>query len=385
MVSYDRGPDQLDALRLDAREEFRITASVDSGPLQFVRIGRVVADRVGQFYVLDIGQRRLMRLSSNGEFDRIVARGGEGPGELGSGRLTLLLGRADSVVVVDTGNQRWHLYGPDGSFVRGVPFESGTDPDVAWGMTGSGQLLKQVKTVIVDSATAARAKNAIMLVPPVAGQSSGLISLALGDLLDMRGGLAAARTVIFGAEDVWAAVGEDRVVVANSGRYGFRVYDTTGRLETVFSLRPEPRPITETDRNEYLALMKAALEAQLARSPQPNAPQLIERMLQNTTLADHYPAFRSFAEGPSGTIMVQRFRTLGDLRSSGSPIDLEAIQSGSRIWDLFQIDGTYVGPVELPPEFRPTHAGEGTLLGVSQDSLGAPMIMRLHVTVPQGN
>jgi hypothetical protein len=338
---------------------------------------------VGQFYVLDIGQRRLMRLSSKGEFDRIVARGGEGPGELGSGRLTLLMGRADSVVVVDTGNQRWHLYGPDGSFVRGVPFEGGTDPDVAWGMTGSGQLLKQVKTVIVDSATAARAKNAIMLVPLDGSQSSGLISLALGDLLDMRGGLAAARTVIFGAEDVWAAVGEDRVVVANSGRYGFRVYDTTGRLETVFSLRPEPRPITESDRNEYLALMKAALEAQLARSPQPNAPQLIEGMLANTSFAAQYPAFGSFAEGPSGTIMVQRLRTLGEVRSSGSVVDLQAIQAGSRIWDIFGIDGAYVGPVELPAGFRPTHAGEGTLLGVGQDSLGVPMIVRLQVGIPE--
>lgn len=365
---------------LDIIEELRVGASLEGGLTEFARLDQVIADVDQRIYALDLGQRMLVRFGSDGRFDRVVARGGEGPGELGSGRLHLLSGPGDSVLVVDRANARLHLYDSSGMLARDIPILVGNSSESTWDISGDGTLLKQSKTVITDSASAARVQNVITTITPDGAEGRELLSLTIGDVLDMRGGVSGVETVIFAPEDYWRAVGDNRIAVANSNAYRFRVFTTDGRLRTTIAVQAQQRAIEAQDREDYLTVMRSALEDQLGRSRQPNTRQLIDGIVASTTFASHYPAFASFMEGPYQTIMVQRVQTMAEIRAAGMPITLEAIQAGSRVWDVFRLDGSYVGPIQLPPNFRPTDAGPGTLLGVSEDADGSPVLLRLRVS-----
>jgi hypothetical protein len=62
---------------------------------------------------------------SRGGFVRSIGRSGEGPGEFRSAEI-ILLGDADSLLIIDRGLQRLTLLSPEGRYVRSAPIPDGT-------------------------------------------------------------------------------------------------------------------------------------------------------------------------------------------------------------------------------------------------------------------
>ena len=86
---------------------------------------------------------------------------------------------------------------------------------------------------------------------------------------------------------------------------------------------------------------------------------------------DHYPAYRRFRHGPSGTLWIQQIRLTSDLTAE----EVEAERGvfpwpyGANSWDVFDAEGRYLGVVGIPGELGlPLFYGD-RLYGIWRDEM----------------
>ncbi|GMV06271.1 MAG: hypothetical protein AMXMBFR53_25470 [Gemmatimonadota bacterium] len=99
------------------------TLGTTDGPASFSGGPRVVVrDSRGYLYVVDYQEpATVFVFDARGAFVRRMGRHGQGPGELRHVTV-LVVGPGDSLHVLDRGNQRRSVYGPDGGWARSDPW-----------------------------------------------------------------------------------------------------------------------------------------------------------------------------------------------------------------------------------------------------------------------
>jgi len=132
-------------VRYDAVEAWR-TVDDESVPYLFGVINQVRADSEGRVYLLDTQLQELHRFSADGEYEALVCRSGEGPGELSNtywftidpqDRVVLQRGFPPGLVLVDA----------DGTFLESVTFE-GADGTPPFTFLGGGIAVTEVGFVV---------------------------------------------------------------------------------------------------------------------------------------------------------------------------------------------------------------------------------------------
>ena len=93
---------------------------------QFYRIRDVVRDSDGNIYVLDAGNYRVQKFSSDGKYLMTIGRKGQGPGELLGPRL-MNIGNEGNLYIPDAFNSRVQKLSPDGKDIGSYRFAIGTD------------------------------------------------------------------------------------------------------------------------------------------------------------------------------------------------------------------------------------------------------------------
>lgn len=326
------------------------------------QFGQIVALDVmsdGRIAVLDGQVQRIQIYGSDGRYERTIGGPGSGPGEFSGAPATLLVGRGDTIIVPDMGNQRISLIPPEGN-PSSFPLQMDQGIPIGFKMAGDGALISQRRPMNFGNPSARTAENDLILKQAYDGTvTDTLLTPKRGGTFEM--GEGGPRFVLFAPEPQWAMLTEDRLAYASNDVYRINVYGPGGELERIITFPHEQRPVTEADQRVIRALMRRTMEE--SGAPQ----QAIDQMLGAVSFAPHWPAFAQLRSGPDGTLWVQRVNDLESMSEDERENWNPQLDQGAPEWDVFEADGRYGGVLELPARFTPFTVEQDHVYGVYRD------------------
>jgi len=358
-VAAQSGPDaprlslgRRDAVLTDAFSSVRGVRELASGAL-------LVADWIEERVVL-------VDLDAGSVADRIGT--GEGPGEvrLPSGLVPM---PGDSTLLVDLGNARLSVLGPDGRAVRtiradrpGLTGVRGVDTDgglyfavPAWAEAGRALPDDSVRLVRLDPRTATTRVLAVL-------QGWRARSDARAPAMEPR-----IPMVGYAAQDAWGLTSSGEVVIVRGRDYHVDVIARDGARRSGPAYASAPQPVTDADRRRFIAEFSASSptsgrgpDGGMGHSPPPSDAE-IARLMRTTEFAEVHPHFASGpVETPGGRVWV------------GRPL----VPGAPSIYDVFDGDGKRATTVELPPGRRVLAVGVRGVYAVAESELGLQSVER---------
>lgn len=343
------------------RAEEVLTIGEPAGDADY-QFGQIVALDVmsdGRIAVLDGQAQRIQIYGPDGRYERTIGGPGSGPGEFSSAPAALLVGRGDTIVVPDMGNQRISLIPPEGD-ASSFPLQMDQGIPIGFKMAEDGALISQRRPMNFGNPSTGTAENDLILKQDYDGTvTDTLLTPKRGGTFEM--GEGGPRFVLFAPEPQWATVSGDRLAYASNDVYRIGVYGSGGELERIVTFPHEQRPVTEADQRLMRELMRRTMEE--SGAPQ----QAVDQMLGAVSFAANWPAFAQLRGGPGGTLWVQRVNNLErmseDERENWDP----QLDQGAPEWDVFEADGRYGGVLELPARFTPFAIEQDRVYGVFRD------------------
>lgn len=326
---------------------------------QFGQIAAVDALSDGRIAVLDAQAQEVRIYGSDGTYQETFGGAGNGPGELSPQAIALFVGRGDTIVVPDMGNQRITLIPPEGE-PTSFPLRLEQGIPMGFDLSASGALISQRRAMNFQDPTADVSDEDVVLSQAYDGTiNDTLLTPPRGGTFKMTGG--GPQITLFAPEPQWTTLAEDRIAYASNDRYRISVYGSEGDLERIVTFPHQPQVITETERSRITALVKRLWEENGV------PPQAIEQMSSALSFAEHWPAFTRMRGGPHGTLWVQRVRNMDDMTEDELENWNPQLDQGDPRWDVFEADGRYGGVVELPARFTPFALEEDRIYGVFRD------------------
>jgi hypothetical protein len=181
---------------------------------------------------------------------------------------------------------------------------------------------------------------------------------------------------LFEAEPVWTIGQDGTIYYAMNSDYSIHAYSRDGNLVRIIRRAAERKPVTEADRTAFLQMMRKMFTD--AGAP----PPALDQIMGNIGFADHYPAFAALFGGPEGTLWVQQIRTAEEVSASGAEFNPQDV--GSPNWDVFDVEGRYLGRLRLPDRFTPIRFVGNQIYGVWRDDLDVQHVTRLRVGAAPG-
>jgi len=339
---------------------------------QFGQIAGIGVTSDGRIILVDQQAQHLKLFSPEGVYEKTIGQPGSGPGEFGPGVGPVLVGRADTLIVPDLGNQRVNVMNSDGSdpasfrmsFERGIP--------ARWDMMGDGDLVYQLRSLNLPNT---EQRDTLDLI--VRADYSGEIR---DTVMTPRRGESFTFTedgqpkrLVFAPEPVWSVVGEDGVSFAINDVYRISVYDADGGLTRVISLPLERQAVTQADIDFFIETVKRIATEQGA------PPQQLELLLSTFNFADHFPAFLQMMPGPDGSLWVQRVQQPTLLSPEEQKTWNPQLDLGSTQWDVFDSEGRYLGIVDMPHKFQPVTFRDDLVYGIWRDEFDVQYVRVMRV------
>jgi hypothetical protein len=331
-------------------EEVKIGALEGPEEQTFGRVGQLAPGRGGAIDIFDSQAIAIRRFDSAGAFVKKIGGRGQGPGEYQTllGMRTLGDGR---LVAYDGRNSRITSYSPAG------------DPLETWPIQMSVRMFSDNSFAVdrTDHMYVLTARPAVQGGPP-----SGSILLRFApdgkimDTLDVPRSPADAqnRGICLGAAGRWALHPSGHIISGQTDSYSLDLRQPSGKVLRIQRV-VEPVGFESGERSE--------LESDIERSDPP-----IESMSITTgkapvieygarqTVPPVKPVFRTLLTGTDGRIWVQRHTRAEKIDPAAetvrSPCNAERKEDAPPltwrepiVWDVFEEDGTYLGPVAVPP------------------------------------
>ena len=359
-------------LEADFEEVFRIGSLAGREWEQFGSVRRVAFDGAGRLYVFDTQAERIFVVDTDGALIREIGRTGEGPGEFRSATEMVAM-EGGGVVVADLGHRAYHLFGPNGDFMRMV--RMGGDPS---------------STTVVSAHMAQRGADALITVsggrtiafsgfivsggemprPPdpttrpilrilLAGEEVVRDTIVNGWLPPTgQSETGSSRELEFSPELYWGALPDGTVAFSDSSAYDIRIAAVGAGVARILTRPMRPEPVTDrfikSEKDRRLRELGAKSDEELpggriiingqvvARDPEEEREKARER-IENLQFYYEIPVIRGLRASWNGRIWVQR---RGDEPVSDGPVD------------VLDMDGRYVGSyrtgvIELPAAFGP--------------------------------
>lgn len=335
-------------------------------PREFSQIRGVRELRDGRVLVTDWVDEVLLVADFRRGTARQIGRKGSGPQEY---RLpaSLLPLPGDSTLLVDQGNERLAVIGPDLSIVRSFSSHRPglTHTVIPRGVDGVGRFYFEIPNWTRPDA----GPNDSVIVArwdPRTGREEPIGRVRAETLRkpgrQMQPGLP---YVIFAPQDVWQVDRDGRVTFVRSGDYHVEWRDpATGRLTRGPATPYHPLAVSAADRTDYVrrfitsSPMGGRGISGLAATPAAmSSPEAIARMVPNQEFAAVRPPFTDFTPriAADGTLWVER-----------------SVRAGApRVFDIFDRQGARRRPVALPPGRRLVTLGVGSvyLAAVNDDGV----------------
>lgn len=323
----------------------------------------------GRIVIANGGTSEVRYYDSTGEHLRTSGRQGGGPGEFQL--LSALVPLAgDSVLAVDFRGRRIHVIDPGGEFARDLPAggpESsaqviGRAPDGTWvansnvfpgGVDDLTNGLNRRETqyirlaadgsAVADTIGRFAGSETFMQVE----QSSGrIVSISILNNLPFR----KTTTVILHG---------DRLYVGTQDAPEIRVHGLDGGLKRIIRTGAPMPPVTPDLINRWV-------ERRVAAAPPERSDALRQSSLE-LPAGEIVPPYGTFLVDRTGRLWVQDYPDL----------------AASAPWTVYDVEGSRVGRIVLPPEFRPYDIGEDWILGRETDELEVEHV-RLYRFAPIG-
>jgi len=322
---------------------------------QFGQVIGVDVDAAGNVYVADVQASDVRVYDAQGVHVRTLGQPGAGPGEIGAG-LSGVFVTQDEVIAPDLGNARLNRFGLDGEVLSSHPIDILAGVPVRWDRIGAS-VVAQLRAVNPGGEAEPAGDIVVTMGDPEAPRDT-LTSLPIGQSVQFSGGQPRAR--IFASEPIWDAGSSGRVLMGKNDNFRIEVRDDAGTVERVITLPFEQKPVTERDRRVFLDAVGDAARQQGA------PPAAVEAFLQTVEFADFYPAFATLSVGPAGSTWVQRIKSGDEI---GGDEDFDPQDVGSPIWDVFDDEGRYLGPLTFPGRYQPIKVAGDRIYGIDRDEL----------------
>jgi hypothetical protein len=352
-------------------ETLRIGSLDGPAALQFGAVAGVAIDSRGQVYVLDQQAGEVRVFDDGGQHVLTMGRPGSGPGELSQAAAGVFVGSGDTILVPDLLNSRVTRFAPGGEGVTGVPLQLTSGIPVRWELRGDGHLLAQLRGMPVPGMAALEGGD-----PVVAFDSDGSVVdtafvLPQGQTFSATGG--APRIRLFEAEPVWDMDPSGDVTWAMNSEFRLHRQTPGGPVQLIATMPRERRPVSETDRTVIRRAIRSLLEDQGI------PPQAMDQVLQGIEFGEQYPVVANLLSGPGGTTLVQRPQTPEEMQALADAGTFDIQNLGSRIWDVFDAEGRFLGPVEFPGRFVPLQAYGDGFVGLDRDEMDVQSVVTLRV------
>jgi GAF domain-containing protein len=324
----------------------------------------------GRTALVNQGSQELRWYDRDGAFVAAAGRAGEGPGEF---RNAFYLWRlpGDTVWVGDYAPWQYHLFDPDGEWVRSVrprP-EYANSPAVI-------QMLDDGRAVLAprDFPAAAPGFRLRELTVVVHGPD-GALSDTIGTYPNGRWGRVdddPGSPFLYPLFEAFArvAAGGRTIVTGHGSEAELAVYDADTDLQAprrIVRWTTESRAVSARD----IEAERRRLEAQYEDLDPAMRAQLVAPLVsEDRPAADRFPAFRTLALGRDGRIWV---------REEPRP---DAVDQQD--WIAFSEEGRFECRARLPPMDRLLELGEDYLLVLHRDELGLERVLGYALDPPGG-
>lgn len=273
---------------------------------------------------------------------RQIGRRGAGPGEY---RLpgALLPMPGDSTLLVDQGNERLVVIGPDLRIARAF---SSHRPGMAHGITpraidGRGRIYFEIPAW----ADPAGSRDSVSVARLDLRDGTVERLIRVRGITYREGSVRGIPYVVFAPRDGWQAAPGGRVAVVRPEPYAVEWREASGSVVRGKPLARAPLPVTARDHIAYVAQFMATAavagrgESGMAAMPaSEKTPEAISRLVALQEIRTVKPPFtdRTPLIASDGTLWVER-----------------SVANGAQpVWDRFDARGAYIGGVVLPPSRR---------------------------------
>ncbi len=351
-------------------EVLRIGEAAGDADYQFGQIAGIGVTSDGRILVLDQQAQRVQVYGPDGVYQSSIGRPGSGPGELGPAASALFVGRGDTILIPDLGNQRVNVTVLDGESTSfAIQMEQGIP--MRYDLLESGTLVAQRRALNLPNQDAVT--NDLIATQGYDGSIlDTLLTPRRGDTFTFTNDRPVFR--IFSPEPMWTTLSGDRLAFATNDSYRIEVFGADGTLGRIVSQPYEPTPVTDSHERTLIDLMRSQFE----RNGVP--PAQMDLLMEGVSFADTWPAFTQMRAGPDGTLWIQRVRYLSDLTEEELETYNPTLDQGSPEWDVFDSEGRYLGVVELPGRFTPFTVDGDLWYGVVRDDFDVQYVQILRIT-----
>ena len=339
---------------------------------QFGQIAGIAITADGQLVLVDQQAQHLKVFDPTGVYVRTIGQAGSGPGEFGPGVGPVLIGRGDTLIVPDLGNQRVNMLKSDGSepanfrmsFEQGIP--------ARWDMTETGDLVYQLRALNLPNTEQRETVDLIATVSYTGEIMDTLLTPARGESFTFGDDGQPIR-MIFSPEPVWSMVGADGLCFAVNDVFRLSMYDALGDLNRIVSVPVERKPVTDADIQFFMETVDRLLEEQGV------PPEQAEIVKSTFNFAEYFPAFLQIMPGPDGSLWVQRVQEptgmTAEERESWNPL----LDLGASTWDILDSEGRYLGALDVPHRFQPVTFEGDLIYGIWRDEFDVQYVRVMRV------
>jgi hypothetical protein len=389
----DSGGDR--ALSIQVHDEFQV-GSMDAEEWQtFSRIAGVAFDGVGNLYLLDADNFRVVKVAPDGSLLAEMGGEGDGPGEFGM-PMAFSVTRSGEVRVFDMGYGGFVVFNSDGSYKTSVPM----DPEAM--LFPSGALPSHPNGGVL----AANPAMGMRIGPngPEFPDTRPLHLLTLAEEVEVgavyegwnpatadgppslsvtEGGgvsLQAPPIRAFDPDLLSGVFNDGRIAVTDSTTYEVKILDPNGGVQQVVQRDFAPREVTQDDRDaekerrlEELAasggprITMRTNDGNTTRLGSEQVRSMVENRLEGMVFAAEMPLIADLAVDWEDRIWVKRF---GSAVGEEGPLD------------ILDLDGGYLGTVapgegRIPDAFGP----DGLAAYIETDELDVPSVVVRRLSI----
>ncbi|HWK88493.1 MAG TPA: 6-bladed beta-propeller [Longimicrobium sp.] len=338
-------------------------------------MGGVAVDGRGRIYVADARRQELLAFAADGGPLGTLGRRGRGPGEFQQLR-GVAIGRGDTVLALDPGQQRVSAFAPDGrrAFDVRLP-DRGRAGQPLLALASGGFILPYHPR----AAHPASAPPPLSLVSVPRGSAAGAARLAT---LPGRTRLVApiaggqwSGEMPYAPQPVLRLGPGDRVYHGAGDSASIAILDAAGRRIGAVRWAWTPSPVTGRD----VRRLSESLGQDGAARVQRDA---IEAARRGGTLPAHRPAYSTFLVDDGGRVWVRPVGADEYLVRRDGRMEYVRDGAGAAEWWVFDGDGRRVGTATLPRRVRLEAVRAGRAYGVETDDDGVQRVVRFRVREP---
>ena len=339
---------------------------------QFGQIAGIVVTSDKEIVLVDQQAQHLKVFDSAGVYQRTIGQAGSGPGEFGPGVGPVLIGRGDTLIVIDQGNQRVNVMQADGtdpadfrmSFEIGIP--------LSWDVRSDGDLVYQLRALNLPN-TEQRDTLDLILRASYTGEVADTLFTPKRGLSFSFGDDGQPRRMVFSPEPVWSILDTDGLCFAVNDRFRLDMYDALGDLSRVVTVPLEPKPVTDADIDFFMQTVERLLTEQGV------PPEQMDIIKDTFNFAEFFPVFLQMMPGPAGSLWVQRVQEptgmTAEERETWNPL----LDLGASEWDILDAEGRYLGMLDMPHRFQPVTFEGDLVYGIWRDEFDVQYVRVMRV------